>query len=296
MPSHTFKGWEHIDGSKVSREEIELSFEQVMQKARLIEESHKASLAERRTIWIRRAIFTAAAIVLLVISPIAALHIIDRQTDAVMNGYTAQRGEIGEVILPDGSTVTLNSGSTLSYPEKFGRRRVVRLSGEAVFTVTASRRHIFTVETDGMDVTAHGTVFNVRNYPEETAASATLCSGVVKVRNSGGKGHTITLEPDQVLTLEKETGVMTVSGADASEMTSWKEGDLRIKSLPLEQVLKIVERKFDVNIHLATDKYDGAILTAKFINDEGLEELMDALCKLVPGMQYTIHEKDIHIR
>ena len=174
MPSHTFKGWEHIDGSKVSREEIELSFEQVMQKARLIEESHKASLAERRTIWIRRAIFTAAAIVLLVISPIAALHIIDRQTDAVMNGYTAQRGEIGEVLLPDGSTVTLNSGSTLSYPEKFGRRRVVRLSGEAVFTVTASRRHTFTVETDGMDVTAHGTVFNVRNYPEETAASATL--------------------------------------------------------------------------------------------------------------------------
>ena len=148
---------------------------------------------------------------------------------------------IGEVILPDGSTVTLNSGSTLSYPEKFGRRRVVRLSGEAVFTVTASRRHTFTVETDGMDVTAHGTVFNVRNYPEETAASATLCSGVVKVRKSGGKGHTITLEPDQVLTLEKETGVMTVSGADASEMTSWKEGDLRIKSLPLEQVLKIVE-------------------------------------------------------
>ena len=72
-----------------------------------------------------------------------------------------------------------------------------------------------------------------------------------------------------------------------------KDGQMRIKSMPLEQVLKRVERKFDVNIHLTTDIYNSAVLTVKFVNDESLEQMMDTLCRLVPGMKYTI--KDIYI-
>ena len=213
-----------------------------------------------------------------------------------MNEYTAARGEIVQVTLPDGSTVVLNSESTLIYPEKFGRKRAVTLSGEALFTVTASKRHPFTVSTDDICVTAHGTVFNVSDYPDELTASATLCSGVVSVCKTSDDNREVTLTPDQALTLEKTTGSMTVKKTDAQEATSWKDGNLRMRSLPLEQALKIVERKFDVDIHLTTDKYNDAVLTAKFINDESLVELMDALCKLIPGMQYTIEDKNIYIR
>ena len=213
-----------------------------------------------------------------------------------MNEYTAARGEIREIILPDGSAVVLNSGSTLTYPEKFGRKRTVTLSGEALFTVTASKKHPFIVSTYDICVTAHGTVFNVSDYPDELTASATLCSGVVSVSKSGDENREVTLTPDQSLTMEKSTGSMTVRKTDAQEASAWKDGNLRMRSLPLEQALKIVERKFDVDIHLTTDKYNDAVLTAKFINDEGLVELMDALCKLVPGMQYTIEDKNIYIR
>lgn len=294
MSSDNFKGWENVDGSKVSREETESAFNAVMQKARQIESAYISKKMKDKALWLKKIAVAAAAVAVLVLSPLAAYYIINSPVD--MNEYTAARGEIREIILPDGSAVVLNSGSTLTYPEKFGRKRSVTLSGEALFTVTASKKHPFIVSTDDICVTAHGTVFNVSDYPDELTASATLCSGVVSVSKSGDENREVTLTPDQSLTMEKSTGSMTVRKTDAQEVSAWKDGNLRMRSLPLEQALKIVERKFDVDIHLTTDKYNDAVLTAKFINDEGLVELMDALCKLVPGMQYTIEDKNIYIR
>lgn len=294
MSSDNFKGWENVDGSKVSREETESAFNAVMQKARQIESAYISKKMKDKALWLKKIAVAAAAVAVLVLSPLAAYYIINSPVD--MNEYTAARGEIREIILPDGSAVVLNSGSTLTYPEKFGRKRTVTLSGEALFTVTASKKHPFIVSTDEICVTAHGTVFNVSDYPDELTASATLCSGVVSVSKSGDENREVTLTPDQSLTMEKSTGSMTVRKTDAQEASAWKDGNLRMRSLPLEQALKIVERKFDVDIHLTTDKYNDAVLTAKFINDEGLVELMDALCKLVPGMQYTIEDKNIYIR
>ena len=294
MSSDNFKGWENVDGSKVSREETESAFNAVMQKARQIESAYISKKMKDKALWLKKIAVTAAAVAVLVLSPLAAYYIINSPVD--MNEYTAARGEIREIILPDGSAVVLNSGSTLTYPEKFGRKRTVTLSGEALFTVTASKKHPFIVSTDDICVTAHGTVFNVSDYPDELTASATLCSGVVSVSKSGDENREVTLTPDQSLTMEKSTGSMTVRKTDAQEASAWKDGNLRMRSLPLEQALKIVERKFNVDIHLTTDKYNDAVLTAKFINDEGLVELMDALCKLVPGMQYTIEDKNIYIR
>lgn len=294
MSSDNFKGWEHVDGSKVSREETESAFNAIMQKARQIEGAYISKKIKDKTLWFKKISAAAAAVAILVLSPLAAYYIINSPAD--MNEYTASRGEIAQVTLPDGSTVVLNSESTLIYPEKFGRKRAVTLSGEALFTVTASKRHPFIVSTDDICVTAHGTVFNVSDYPEDLTASATLCSGVVSVCKANGDNREVTLTPDQALTLEKASGSMTVKKTDAQEATSWKDGNLRMRSLPLEQALKIVERKFNVDIHLTTDKYNDAVLTAKFINDESLVELMDALCKLIPGMQYTIEDKNIYIR
>ena len=215
MSSDNFKGWEHVDGSKVSREETESAFNAVMQKARQIEGAYISKKIKDKTLWFKKISVAAAAVAILVLSPLAAYYIIKSPAD--MNEYTASRGEIVQVTLPDGSTVVLNSESTLIYPEKFGRKRAVTLSGEALFTVTASKRHPFIVSTDDICVTAHGTVFNVSDYPEDLTASATLCSGVVSVCKAGDDDREVTLTPDQALTLEKASGSMTVKKTDAKE-------------------------------------------------------------------------------
>lgn len=299
MPFYNFKGWDLVDGSKVSKDEIEKAFAAVMLKAKKIENTYILRQEQRRKAIRFRAIVAAAAIVvLLIICSITIQHYLEKQHA----DYTASveintsRGEIKEIVLEDGSKVILNAGSTLTYPEKFEKERTVTLEGEALFYVTSSKRHPFTVKTKDINVTAHGTVFNVSNYSEAPTASATLCNGIISVERCHGEGEQITLEPDQALTIEKHSGAITVRKVNVEDAVSWKDGDLRLKSVSLKEALDIVERKFDINIHLTTDKYNSAILTAKFINGESLTELMDALCILVPGMQYQIKDNNIYIR
>ena len=62
--------------------------------------------------------------------------------------------------LPDGSKVTLNRHSQLSYPETFNKERIVKLNGEAYFEVNKTG-HPFTVSTQGMQIEVLGTTFNI---------------------------------------------------------------------------------------------------------------------------------------
>ena len=299
MPFYNFKGWDLIDGSEVSQTEIEKAFTSVMFKARQIEQAYICKENHRRkTIRLRTIVAVAAIVVLLIICPITVLQYFDKQDTLYTASveFTTARGEIKEIILEDGTRVILNAESTLIYPEKFGKNRAVTLEGEALFYVTSSKEHPFTVNTNDINITAHGTVFNVSNYSECPTASTTLCSGIISIERCHEEGETITLEPNQTLTLEKQTGATTVRKINAEDAVAWKDGVLILKSASLKETLKVVERKFDINVHLTTDNYDSAILTAKFINDESITELMDALCKLVPGMQYKIEDNNIYIR
>ena len=122
MPFYNFKGWDLVDGSKVSKDEIEKAFAAVMLKAKKIENTYILRHEQRRKAIRFRAIVAAAAVVvLLIICPITIQHYLEKQHA----DYTASveintsRGEIKEIVLEDGSKVILNAGSTLTYPEKF---------------------------------------------------------------------------------------------------------------------------------------------------------------------------------
>ena len=141
---------------------------------------------------------------------------------------------------------------------------------------------------------AHGTVFSVCDYPEDEQASATLCSGKISVnRNNENESH---LNIDQIFKYEKATGATSIMEIDADEVISWKDGELRIKSLSLNQVMKIIERRYDVNVHITTAAYNNAVLTIKFLNGESLEQVMEAISRLIPGMSYSIEDHDLYIR
>lgn len=295
MSFKEFNGWEYIDGTGVQQKEIDTSFAIVMQQARAIEGKYISKLLKQRATRLRKAIAATAAIVILIAIPVA-IHLYHQREDMnTIAEASVPNGQIKEIILEDGSKVTLNASSTLSYPEKFERKRIVTLSGEAVFEVSSSRTRPFIVKTEDIKITAHGTVFNVRNYPSDPIVCATLCSGKISVSRSDKKTREINLEKDQSLTYEKKTGATVVTTVKAEDVTSWKDGDLRIGAMKLEQVVKVIERRFDVCIHLTTDKYSNATLTAKFINNETLVEVMDTICKLIPGMKYVMEDDHIYI-
>lgn len=298
MSAYKFKGWENIDGSSVTREETDSAFKVVMHSAREIEAAYQVRQKTVKRAKVMRIMMYAAAALILIASPLAIYHMMDHEETDLMatSSLTTDHGEIQEITLPDGSMVTLNSGSTLTWPDEFSKNRVVTLTGEALFNVTADRKHKFIVRTEELQITVHGTIFDVCDYPEDSRATVTLCKGSVAVKRSEERVQAATLSPDQTYTYDKESGAVTVKVIDAAEATLWTGGHIYIKSQTLEQAARMVERRFGVNIQFLTDKHQETVLTAKFANGETLHEIMAAIRQLVPEMEYSIEEKDIFIR
>ena len=90
-------------------------------------------------------------------------------------------GEKYSIVLPDGTKVFLNAGTTLRYPDHFeGGSREVYLNGEAYLEVTKDAEHPFVVKTEEVEVKVLGTVFNVNAYPEGEWVRTTLVEGKVE--------------------------------------------------------------------------------------------------------------------
>lgn len=117
--------------------------------------------------------------------------------------------------LPDSSVVVLNSGSSLSYPEKFETgSRTVMLNGEAFFEVKKNTHRPFYVKTKDITIRVLGTKFNVKSYPDEITTETTLVSGKVEIlKNSDLAANNnektivpIVLKPNQKAIFTRETG------------------------------------------------------------------------------------------
>ena len=102
--------------------------------------------------------------------------------EPVYNELFAAFGTRSALKLSDGTSVWLNSGSSIRYPDKFiGNNRTVFLNGEAYFEVESNPEKPFIVETSSLKVKATGTKFNVSGYSSVNEKEVTLVSGKVEV-------------------------------------------------------------------------------------------------------------------
>lgn len=208
-------------------------------------------------------------------------------------------GEIRQITLPDSSVVQINSGSVLIYPKDFsGNTRSIYLNGEATFTVKRREAQPFIVKTSDMDVEALGTVFNVSSYHSDKSSSATLKTGKVAVRlknERAGEAASFILKPDEQLTFDRTTGATKLTNVQVENVLAWHKGHLLAEHLSIEDISKILERKYDVTIYISSAKYEGQYITAKFRHNESLDESLSIIRQLIPGMKYTIDENKVYI-
>lgn len=88
---------------------------------------------------------------------------------------------IKTLTLPDGSNVSLNRGSTVSYSESFDDTdRNVNLKGEAHFEVKKNTAKKFTVYAGNTRTTVVGTSFNLRAYENEEQVTLDVQEGQVE--------------------------------------------------------------------------------------------------------------------
>ena len=204
-------------------------------------------------------------------------------------------GEKQMITLDDSTSVILNSGSLLIYPKEFqGSRREVYLTGEAIFDVSKDVEHPFIVKTPDFSVKVHGTLFNVSSYPDAENSYATLKEGSVSVLANDKEEYL--LSPKQTLCYNRNSHKVTVEQSDVADIFSWKDGCLCFKSASIHSIIGTIERYYGVHVYLTTGKYDSALVTAKFIHGESVEELFSALCLVIPGMKYKVENNSIYIK
>lgn len=183
-----------------------------------------------------------------------------------------------QVRLPDGTQVTLNHYSTLTYPEKFKAEvRKVELSGEAYFEVSKDKKHPFIVETAPVNVEVLGTHFNVEAYPNDPDVITTLLEGSVAVSNKQNT-YRVILKPNESAIYNKVKGSLVCEAIDnAADDIAWREGKLIFNDLPLQEIARQLSNTFGVNITVSSKTLQDYRLTARFTNGEGLTEILDLL-------------------
>lgn len=214
------------------------------------------------------------------------------QTPRVVS-MQSPRGQKSKVILADSTVVWLNSDSQLTYSNDFdGDIRYVTLSGEAYFNVKKDPKRPFIVRTTNGDVKVFGTRFNVCSYPDEQLTEATLEEGKIAV-SIMGKANPVAVNPGQRMVFDKQSGEISLNKVDTKLYTSWKENKLRFDDAIFADVVKKLERWYDVKIILDKDlKYSERYTMC--IKTESLREVLKRL-KLTTPMSYKIDEEKVFI-
>lgn len=203
---------------------------------------------------------------------------------------TPRRGQY-KVTLPDGTKVWLNAESSLRYPTKFTENnRYVELQGEGYFEVTHDKTKPFIVASNGQQVKVLGTKFNINSYSNEPTTKTTLVSGRVELTGRGDKAK-VTLASGQQATLVKEG--FDVKTVDIEPFTAWTANEFQFKGANLQEVLRQIERWYDVEVdynNIPTVKVNGTISRQKKLSSVlyALEKITDLQFNLSKGRRIQI--------
>ncbi|MFB0494570.1 transmembrane sensor [Mucilaginibacter sp. OAE612] len=185
----------------------------------------------------------------------SAAYIFRKQLDNWLNPVhyqetVALNGEIKLITLPDGTSICLNAGSSLKYPDKFKEKmREVTLTGEAFFKVAHDSSKPFVIHSGKIKTTVLGTSFNVKAYTEDKSVKITVVSGKVGVVPTISKHVAVLLTANMQMVYNKTSQkLITEKIGDASSVISWQQGKLQYHNTPLFDVLADVQRKYNVTI------------------------------------------------
>lgn len=198
-----------------------------------------------------------------------------------LNRMIVPYGKRSTITLSDGTTVALNSGSTLIFPPSFGGdSRKVHLFGEGFFNVTHNKAKPFYVQTDAFKMKVYGTIFNIQAYKQDNASSVILVEGKVSIKNNyDSKAEEVFIAPNQRGTVVDGSSNVQIDEVDNMEnYISWTEGYLTFSDEDITRLLKQVSRYYnvDIDIDIETSKKVEKIF-GKLDLKEDIEKVLDGI-------------------
>jgi ferric-dicitrate binding protein FerR (iron transport regulator) len=233
---------------------------------------------------------------------------------------SVQYGRKGQVVLPDGSKVWLNAGSTLRYDSASFQTsgRHVELSGEAYFDIAHDARRPFIVQSGQVRIRVLGTVFNVRAYPEDPDVETSLIRGSVEVTLEDRPDDKYILRPHEKLVVSNGTAgavqqlagldsqaeirvplvsVRRITVADSGKLiheTAWVDNKLVFRSEDFSALAARMERHFGVRIRFDNPERQSLNFTGIFTT-ETIGQALEAM-RLVHPFEYSLDNENVLIK
>lgn len=205
-------------------------------------------------------------------------------TEVLYNTLTVPIGNHRDLELPDGSKVSLDAGSSITYPVVFDKERKISMTGQAYFVVKHDSAHPFLVATKGQTTEDIGTEFNIYAYDDEPAVKTTLIEGSIKVNTTVLKvGEQANFKDNNVI----------VKSADVEAVTAWRDNNFLFRNQGLKTTMRQIARWYNVNII-----YDNAPeklrIWADISRNRNLSVVLNAI-QQTGKVKFTIDGRDVHV-
>ena len=224
--------------------------------------------------------FIAAAAVLILVSSGIYFYFINQKPS--WNSITALNTN-KQVTLPDGTSVLLRKGSTLRYPESFGKNeRTTELNGEGYFSVTRDEHNPFKVLTSKSVVEVLGTSFLVRNT--DIFDEVVVNSGKVQFSEREDVSQKVILTKGQKATFAGNHFVRDT--VQNTNYLSWENGKLVFHNTPLKDAVADISDLFNVEIAIdpgLQSRVDSITIKATF-EKQTIGQIMDEI-QLMTGLK-----------
>lgn len=263
------KYWDaDVSGAKLKHPEITYN--------RLLDRIRKAERKKTtRRLWLK---YAGAAVIALLVG-IAGFWIGEEHEKGIpVEHYSYITGNsISSFELPDGTEISLNKNSTLSYTSLYGRKnREVSLEGEGFFHVVKDKHKSFIVDLNGSKISVLGTVFNVKNYKKENLTTTTLVEGSIRFETPDQQ---ILLTPDQQLVFNRLNKQIDIESVSSDLVTAWKNNLIKYKSITFSEFVNILAEQYDVEITIMNKELESQRVTGAFDNNLTVDQILDLMKK-----------------
>ena len=215
----------------------------------------------------------AAALLIIVLAGFTAYYFLYNQESEQLVAEL----QIQEVELSEGSKVTINSNSKLTYPKKFEKdKRVVALSGEAFFEVAKDPNRPFIINAGEIRVEVLGTSFNVKAHETHDNIEVTVSSGKVAVYRTDNPDERVILIKGQKAIFYKSTTKIEASINDNINFNAWKTKQIIFEDTPMPDVVRTINEIYKSDLKLVGGQLDECPVTTTFDN-QSLESILNVL-------------------
>lgn len=219
-----------------------------------------------------RLILAAAAAALLLLVGIWYIY-----NHKPMENIIAEKGHQTDYRLPDGSMVSLNADTRISYHKtNFNKKRNVKMEGEAFFSIEKGTP--FTINTDLADIRILGTSFNV--FAREGTFKVSCFTGQILITS---RSQSLMVSPMETASIDNNK-LVKYRDENITASTGWRSGEFNYENAALNLIFNEIERQYNVTFVLP--KIDDKFFTGN-ISNKNLVDALDIVC-IPMGLTYEI--------